>query len=257
MWYSTAGQRRGSAQPQSIQPAAAQRQVEALGAEPPVFGHHNLLTTASGEGLSKRSGALSIASLREAGIEPMALASLAVLTGTSENVAAQPSMEALAEHFDPAQTSKSASKFDPADLTALNRTLIHAMPYEAVRERLAVMGITGDDAETFWNAVRGNLDTVAEAATWWRILKEGRYEQADLSDEDRAFVEQSFALLPEEPWNGNTWKRWTDAVKDATGRKGKALFMPIRLALTGLPAGPELADLLPLLGREGTLARRP
>ena len=230
---------------------------EALGAEPPVFGHHNLLTTASGEGLSKRSGALSIASLREAGIEPMALASLAVLTGTSENVAAQPSMDALAEHFDPAQTSKSASKFDPADLTALNRTLIHAMPYEAVRERLAVMGITGDDAETFWNAVRGNLDTVAEAATWWRILKEGRYEQADLSDEDRAFVEQAFALLPEEPWNGNTWKRWTDAVKDATGRKGKALFMPIRLALTGLPAGPELADLLPLLGREGTVARRP
>lgn len=229
----------------------------ALGAEPPEFGHHNLLTTISGEGLSKRTGALSVASLRDSGIEPMALASLAVLVGTSENVTAVPTMAELAERFDPAQTSKSAAKFDPAELTALNRALLHDMEFDAVRERLAAIGISGDDAERFWITVRGNLDTLAEAMIWWRILKEGLVHQPDLSEEDRSFVRQAFELLPEEPWDRTTWKAWTDAVREATGRKGKALFMPLRLALTGLPSGPELADLLPLLGREGTLARRP
>ena len=229
----------------------------ALGAEPPAFGHHNLLTTVSGEGLSKRSGALSVGSLRDSGIEPMAVASLAVLIGTAENVTAMKSLAELAEHFDPAQTSKSPSKFDPAELTTLNRALIHAMTFEQVRERLAALGIAGDEAEGFWNAVRGNLDRLSDAVLWWRILKEGRIHEPHLSDEDRDFLLRSFDLLPEEPWNGSTWKSWTEAVKEATGRKGKALFMPIRLALTGLSSGPELADLLPLLGREGTLARRP
>lgn len=229
----------------------------ALGAEPPAFGHHNLLTTVSGEGLSKRSGALSVGSLRDSGIEPMAVASLAVLIGTAENVSAMASLAELAEHFDPAQISKSASKFDPAELTALNRSLIHAMPFDQVRERLAALGISGDEAEGFWNAVRGNLDRLSDAVLWWRILKEGRIHEPHLSEEDREFLLRSFDLLPEEPWNGSTWKAWTEAVKEATGRKGKALFMPIRLALTGLSSGPELADLLPLLGREGTLARRP
>lgn len=229
----------------------------ALGAEPPVFGHHNLLTTVSGEGLSKRTGALSVGSLRQSGIEPMALASLAVLVGTSENVSAVPSMAELAQRFDPAQTSKSASKFDPADLSVLNRALLQSMDFDAVRERLAALGIAGDDAESFWIAVRGNIETLAEAVIWWRILKEGLLHASDLSEEDRSFVRQAFDLLPEEPWDRSTWKNWTEAVKEATERKGKALFMPIRLALTGLPSGPELADLLPLLGREGTLARRP
>ncbi|HHZ09763.1 MAG TPA: glutamate--tRNA ligase [Rhizobiales bacterium] len=229
----------------------------ALGAEPPAFGHHNLLTTVTGEGLSKRSGALSVASLRDSGIEPMAVASLAVLVGTAENVSAMKSLAELAEHFEPSQISKSPSKFDPAELTTLNRALIHAMSFEQVRERLAALGIAGDEAEGFWNAVRGNLDRLSDAVLWWRILKEGRIHEPHLTDEDREFLVRSFDLLPEEPWNGSTWKSWTEAIKEATGRKGKALFMPIRLALTGLSSGPELADLLPLLGREGTLARRP
>lgn len=231
--------------------------LRALGAEPPAFGHHNLLTTVESEGLSKRSGALSIAALRDSGIEPMAVASLAVLIGTSEAVSAVANMAELAERFDIAQTSKSASKFDPAELMVLNRSLLHTMPFEQVRERLAALGVTGDDAESFWLAVRGNLETLAEAVIWWRIVKEGRIHEPSLSAEDRSFVGAAFDLLPDEPWNQSTWKDWTDAVKKATGRKGRALFMPIRLALTGLPSGPELADLLPLLGREGTLARRP
>ncbi|WP_315920084.1 glutamate--tRNA ligase [Mesorhizobium sp. SP-1A] len=229
----------------------------ALGAQAPVFGHHNLLTTTSGEGLSKRSGALSIEGLREGGIEPMAVASLAVLIGTSENVEAVPTMAELAERFDPAATSKSAAKFDPDELLVLNRSLLHHMPFEQVRDRLAILGVSDSRAAPFWQAVRGNCDKLSDAALWWRIVKEGPLEQPEFSDEDREFLRQAFDLLPEEPWDATIWKDWTAAVKEATGRKGKSLFMPLRLALTGLSSGPELADLLPLLGREGTLARRP
>lgn len=230
---------------------------KALGAEPPVFGHHNLLTTASGEGLSKRSGALSIESLREDSIEPMAVASLAVLVGTSENVAAMHDMQALAERFDPAATSKSAAKFDPDELFVLNRALMHHMPFSEAQDRLMVLGISGDKAEPFWLAVRGNIDRLSDAVGWWRILADGPQPAPEFSDEDRDFLQQAFDLLPEEPWTGTVWKDWTARIREASGRKGKGLFMPLRLALTGLASGPELADLLPLLGREGTLARRP
>jgi glutamyl-tRNA synthetase len=229
----------------------------ALGAEPPSFGHHNLLTTSSGEGLSKRSGALSIGSLRDEGIEPMAVASLAVLTGTSENVVAARDMAELAGHFDLAATSRSASKFDPADLVSLNRSLLQGAVFEEVAERLAAMGIDGAKAEPFWLAVRGNIDRLTDAAGWWRIVIAGPAEAPAFSDEDRDFLRGAFDALPPEPWDGSTFRTWMDQVKAVSGRKGKALFMPVRLALTGLPSGPELADLLPLLGPEGTRARRP
>jgi glutamyl-tRNA synthetase len=231
--------------------------IEALGAKAPDLGHINLLTTASGEGISKRTGALSIGSLRRDGYEPMAVASLAVLIGTSESVVAVPDMASLAEIFDPAATSRSASKFDPADLDALNRALIHAMPYAQARDRLAALGVEGERAEDFWLAVRGNLSRVSDAAEWWKIVSEGPASDEQLAKEDRDFVRAAFDALPPEPWNRDTWKQWTDAVKAQSGRKGKPLFMPLRIALTGLTSGPELADLLPLLGREGTLARRP
>ncbi len=227
----------------------------ALGAEPPAFGHHNLLTTVSGEGLSKRTGALSVASLRDAGIEPMAVASLAVLIGTSENVTAASSMEELATLFDPTSTSKSAARFDPAELSGLSRHLIQVMPFDDVQDRLAALGIAGDDAEAFWLAVRGNLESVAEAADWWSIVRAKPAQDAVLSEEDRIFVHEAGKLLPQEPWDAETWRVWTATVKAETGRKGRGLFMPLRIALTGREQGPELAGLLPLLGREETLAR--
>ena len=229
----------------------------ALEAEPPVFGHHNLLTTATGEGLSKRSKALSIGSLREAGFEPMAVASLAVLIGTSESVSAAATMSELAERFDPAATSRSSAKFDPAEIDVLNRSLIRSMDFARARERLAGLGIDGPLAEPFWLAIRANLDRLEDALQWWRIVTDGPASGAELTEDDRVFVRQAFELLPPEPWDGNTWKLWTDRVKDRTGRKGRTLFMPLRIALTGLAAGPEIAGLLPLLGREETLARRP
>lgn len=232
---------------------------QALGETAPEFGHHNLLTTLSGEGLSKRTGALSLSSLREGGFEPMAVASLAVLIGSSESVSAVPSMDALLVAFDPAHASKSAAKFDPAELTVLNRSLVHELDYEAVAGRLQAMGIAGEKAEAFWLAVRRNCDFVADAAGWWRIVTVGpdEGEEAQLEEEDRAFAREAFDDLPDGEADAATWKRWTDAVKARTGRKGRALFMPLRVAITGRRSGPEIGDLLPLIGREGILARRP
>ncbi len=230
---------------------------KALGADVPIFGHHNLLTTTTGEGLSKRTGSLSIEGLRSDGIEPMAVASLAVLIGTSENVQPMTNMSELAAHFDPATTSKSASKFDPEELVVLNRGLMHTLSFADARDRLAVLGVSGDKAEQFWNVVRGNLDRLSDAVSWWRIVHDGPLDKPEFEPEERQFLRDAFDLLPEEPWTATVWKEWTNKVKEASGRKGKALFLPLRLALTGLASGPELADLLPLLGREGTLARRP
>lgn len=230
---------------------------KALGAAPPQFGHHNLLTTATGETLSKRSGALSISSLRESGLEPMTVASLAVLTGTSENVVVTPSMPELSRLFNIDNTSKSAAKFDPEDLKTMNRDLLRQMPFSEVRDRLSALGIVGEQAEPFWMAVCGNLDRLADSADWWRIVQQGPDMPAELSQGDADYIRDAFAMLPAEPWDRNTFKAWMETVKQKTGRKGKALYAPVRLVLTGLSSGPELADLLPLLGPEGIEARRP
>lgn len=230
---------------------------EALGVRPPVFGHHNLLISARGEGLSKRTGALSIRSLREQGFEPMAVASLAVLTGAAGSVEPVASMEALAARIELSAISRSAARFDPAEIAILNRALVKDLDPSAIAPRLAALGIPDDVADAFWRAVRGNVERVEEAGTWWRIVAQGPEEKPEFDAEDRAYLAAAFDLLPPEPWDAGTWKAWTEAAKAATGRKGRALYMPLRLALTGRPAGPEMSDLVPLLGREGTLARRP
>ncbi len=230
---------------------------EALGGKPPVFGHHNLLTTISGEGLSKRTGALSIGTLAAQGYEPMAVASLAILTGTSDSVAAVPSMTALSEIFDPAHVSKSAAKFDPAELDILNRSLVHHLDFPSVGERLQALGITGENVEPFWLAVRANLDKFEDVRLWWSVVTAGPDSAETVEGEDLEFVRSAFDVLPEGRFDQTTWKTWTDAVKERSGRKGRSLFMPLRIALTGRSSGPELAVLMPLFGREGTLARRP
>jgi glutamyl-tRNA synthetase len=223
--------------------------LEALGASLPFFAHINLLTTASGEGLSKRLGHLSLRGLREAGLEPQAVASLAVLVGTAEAVRPIADLDQLARLIDFAHISRSPAKFDEHELEQLNARLIHDMPYEAVRSRLA--DLDADGGEVFWLAVRGNLTKVADAVQWWNVVR-GPVTPAI---EDRAFMDAARQALPAEPWDTTTWKTWTEAVKAATGLKGKALFMPLRLALTGLDHGPELAMILPLIGPERARAR--
>lgn len=223
--------------------------VEALGGAVPGFGHHNLLTTAGGEGLSKRLGHLSLRGLREAGIEAQAVASLAVLVGTAQAVRPVASLDELTALVDLAQISRAPARFDEAELDQINARLVHDLDFEAVRDRLTALGIAGGAA--FWHAVRGNLGRVADAAAWWRVV-EGPVEPAIA---DPAFAAAALALLPPEPWTETTWKGWTDAVKAATGVKGRALFMPLRQALTGLDHGPELAALLPLIGERRARAR--
>lgn len=221
--------------------------VEALaGAERvPRFAHHNLLVDASGAGLSKRSGALSIASLRDGGVESLAVAAIAVLTGSSEEVHAVGSLIELAQKFDLAHVSRNAAKFDPADLRSLTQRTLLKLEFEDVRDRLAAHDIVGAHAEAFWLAVRGNLETFLDVCDWWRVV-DGEIAPVI---EDADFCRAAAALLPEDPWDEKTWSAWTSAVKGATGRKGRELFHPLRLAVTGRENGPELAKLLPLIGR--------
>ncbi len=224
---------------------------EALGAKAPVFGHLNLLTTASGEGLSKRLGSLSLKSLADDGFEPMAVASLAVLIGGAGPVEPMPSMAALAERFDISKVGKSAAKFDTAELDALNARLVHSYEWPDVSQRFSD-GELGPDPQAFWNAIRVNITRVREAGEWWeRLMTAG----PEVASEDREFISFAATLLPPEPWTAATWGEWTGALKEQSGRKGKTLFMPLRKALTGLEHGPEMAALLPLIGRERTLAR--
>ncbi|SJZ87144.1 glutamate--tRNA ligase [Consotaella salsifontis] len=229
---------------------------QALGLAVPVFGHHNLLTTISGEGLSKRTGALSLRTLRDEGYEAMAVASLAVEVGLSGSIEAAPDLDALGERADLSAVSGALSKFDPAELDRLNRDIVHRMDYGAVAPRLAELPIPSGEAEAFWQAIRANCAKVADAALWADVVY-GGIAPAEFADDDLTFVREAFELLPEEPWDGETWSVWTSGVKAATGRKGRALFMPLRRALTGLDHGPELKELLPLIGRERALARRP
>ncbi|MCZ2204189.1 glutamate--tRNA ligase [Bartonella sp. A05] len=227
---------------------------KALNAKLPIFGHINLLTTVSGEGLSKRNSDLSICSLRKDGFESMAVQCLAVLIGTSQNVQAYPNQAALLEHFNLQDTSKSAAKFDTADLLTLNACLVHELTYEEVKTRLEKLSICGEKAEYFWNAIKGNIDKVNDAVLWWTIIHDDQnFDIVTL--EDRVFVQQSADLLPEGVLNDESWKIWTTALKEKTGRKGKALFMPLRQALTGMEYGPEMGKLLPLFGREKIIHR--
>jgi glutamyl-tRNA synthetase len=222
---------------------------EALGANPPAFGHHNLLVSADGQALSKRDRALSIEVLREDGIDALAVASYAAMLGTSDAVAPHASLDELVPGFDFAKLSRAPARFDPNELRLLNAKLLHMLPYTAVAERLGAMGVGG--GSEFWEAVRGNLALLGEAALWWKIVNEPLAPVIA----DRALCETAADLLPPEPWDGSTWAEWSSAVKDATGAKGKALFAPLRLALTGREHGPELKQLLPLIGRARAAAR--
>lgn len=223
---------------------------EALGGKVPFFAHHNLLTGAEGEGLSKRLGSLSLAELREDGYEPLAVALVAVLTGTSLAVEPYPELLSVAQALDLSMISHGPARFDPAELASLNARILHAMPYEVARPRLEPLGLA---EEPLWLALRENLALFRDVEDLARLVR-GPVEPA-IAEEDRAFIATARELLPPEPWGESTWSEWTNALKERTGRKGKALFLPLRLALTGRPDGPELRSLLPLMGRKASLDR--
>ena len=224
----------------------------ALGAQAaPHFAHHNLLIGADGQGLSKRTGALSIAGLREAGVESLAVAAMAALTGSS--VAVQPvhSLPELGGLVDLASISRTSARFDDEELRHLSQRVLHGLSYDSVRERLEALEIVGRKAEPLWLAARGNLTRFSDIADWWKVI-EGEIAPTRLEQD---FCAAAIAALPPEPLDESSWGAWTQGVKQATGLKGKPLFHPLRLALTGHESGPELAKLTPLIGRARILAR--
>lgn len=225
---------------------------KALGGPVPEFGHHNLLQDDAGAGLSKRTGALSISSLEQEGYEPMAVASLAALIGTGQPVEACHDLAELAHVFDPAKVSRSDARFSVADLEGLNTRLLHEMSYNQAKERL--QELNADLGETFWIVVRANISRFADVQQWANIVS-GDYSKAKLSEADQAFVDAARSAVPDGPWDEQAWAIWTAALKQNTGRKGRELFMPLRLALTGLDHGPDMRELLPIIGRERTLQR--
>ena len=219
--------------------------IEALGATPPSFAHHSLLTGPTGEALSKRLGALSLRDLRARGVEPMALLSLMARLGSSDPVELRSDMADLIEGFDIERFGVAPTKFDENDLFPLSARHLAGLPYEAVADRLAGIGIPADLAPQFWRVTRENITTLHDLEGWWQLFRDGAEPVID--DEDRDFVTQALALLPDGPYDAESWGKWTTAVKAATGRKGRALFMPLRKALTGQEHGPDMAQVLPLL----------
>lgn len=225
--------------------------IAALDAPTPVFAHLPLLADAGGEGLSKRLGSLSLASLRdEEGLEPMAVVSLLARLGTADPVEPFASVAPLVQGFDFARFGRATPRFDLEELRRLNARLLHALSFEEIADRLADLGFGAVDAR-FWQAVRPNLEKLADIGDWWQVAR----APVAPAVEEPEFLAQAAALLPAGAWDETTWEIWIAAVKEATGRKGKALFRPLRLALTGREAGPELRVLLPLLGPERTRAR--
>jgi glutamyl-tRNA synthetase len=220
---------------------------DAMGATPPAFAHEALLTGSEGK-LSKRLGALGLDHFRAEGIEPQAIRALLARLGTSDPVEAIDD-SALIATFDFARFGRAPARFDQAELAQLNAKILHTLPYEEVADRLPA----GMDAAA-WNAVRPNLTAVKDAADWWGVV-EGPIAVPDLDADDRAYLADAAQAAATIDWATDPWHALTGALKATTGRKGKALFLPLRRALTGLDHGPDMAALLPLIGRERALAR--
>ncbi|ODU20072.1 MAG: glutamate--tRNA ligase [Sphingomonas sp. SCN 67-18] len=220
----------------------------ALDAAPPRFAHEALLVGSEGK-LSKRLGSIGIDDFRAAGIEPLALIALLARIGTSDPVEPVQELAPLVAGMDFSRFGRAPARFDEAELAALNARIIHGTGFAAVAGRLpAGMGEDG------WLAVRGNIATVAEAADWWAVVQ-GPLAPPALEPEDRAFTAAAADAAAAMGWAGDPWHDLTGALKQSTGRKGKALFLPLRRALTGRDHGPDMAALLPLIGREAAVAR--
>ena len=230
---------------------ATQIQIfKALGAKAPRFAHLPLLIDAAGEGLSKRLGSLSVGQMRADGLEPMAINAYLARIGTGDPIAPVRTLDELVPAHDLAKFGKSSPRFDSEELKHLNARLLHHLPFEEARKHLAAIGL-GDVDAAVWDAARANVEKVEDVALWQSVVK-GPVTPAIA---DAAFARKAAELLPPEPWNAETWSAWTSAVKAATGRKGKDLFMPLRQALTASDHGPELKLLLPLIGRDRALKR--
>jgi glutamyl-tRNA synthetase len=219
--------------------------MQALGGTVPTFAHHSLLTGPQGEALSKRLGVLALRDLRERGVHPFALLSIMARLGSSDPVELRTDMAQLIDGFDIERFGSAPTKFDVEDLFPMTGRYLQTLTLEDVAEDIAALGVPDDKAALFWQVTRENITTMLDLKRWWQMFSEGA--EPMIADEDAEFVAQAMALLPDGEFDETTWSTWTTAVKEATGRKGKGLFMPLRLALTGQARGPEMAAVMPLL----------
>ena len=219
--------------------------IKALGGDIPKFAHHSLLTGPGGEALSKRLGTLALKDLREAGIEPAALCSLMARLGSSQAVELRVTLDEIAKDFDLSIFGSAPTKFDEKDLYPLTHRYLQTLNLGDVQQKLASLGVPTNLAQPFWDITRENINTLNDLSAWWDIFSQGA--QPVIDEADQEFVKTAMSVLPTEPFDEFTWLKWTEEVKQLTGRKGKQLFMPLRLALTGKEHGPDMAKVLPLL----------
>jgi glutamyl-tRNA synthetase len=219
--------------------------MQAMGGTPPSFAHHSLLTGPQGEALSKRFGTLSLRDLRERGVEPAALLSMMARLGSSQPIEVMSDLEEIATNFEPSTFGAAPTKFDAEDLFPLTRQYLQGLPFDVVAQRIKALGVPDDLAVGFWKVARENIMVLSDLTGWWQLFSQGVDPLID--PEDKEFVARAMVLLPEGQLDADTWGSWTAAVKEATGRKGKGLFMPLRKALTGREHGPDMRDILPLL----------
>ena len=219
--------------------------MQALGGTAPRFAHHSLLTGPQGEALSKRLGVLALRDLRERGVHPFALLSMMARLGSSDPVDLRTDMSQLIDGFDIERFGSAPTKFDVEDLFPMTGRYLQTLPVADVADEIRALGVPEDKAALFWDVTRENITTLHDLEGWWRMFSEGA--EPIIADEDRAFIAEAMTLLPDGAFDETTWGTWTNAVKEQTGRKGKTLFMPLRLALTGQARGPEMAAVMPLL----------
>ena len=219
--------------------------MAALGYDHPSFAHHSLLTGPQGEALSKRLGTLALRDLREQGIEPYALLSLMARLGSSDPVELRTDMESLIDGFDINKFGSAPTKFDVKDLRPLTCRYLQTRTYADVAPKIAEIGVPDDKAEAFWAVTRENIETLHDLDGWWTMFRDGA--EPVIADEDKEFVSEAMAMLPQMPFDDQTWSAWTTEVKEKTGRKGRGLFRPLRMALTGQESGPDMGGVMPLL----------
>ena len=231
--------------------AAQVELIAALGGEVPEFAHFSLMLGADGSGLSKRLGSLALADLRDNGLEPISLSAHIARLGTADPVVPAQTMQEIIDGFDMARLGRAPARFDPEDVTRLNARILHETPYAAVAERLAEIGAPAQ-AE-FWEAMRGNIEKFADMKNIMALINGPITPVVETDDAD--YIAQARALLPDAPLETESWSDWTGRLKDETGRKGRALFMPLRMALTGQSHGPEMQHLLYHIGYDEAVAR--
>ena len=221
---------------------------EALGSKPPQFAHEALLVAAEGK-LSKRLGSYGAQHLREEGVEPMALLDLLARIGTSQPVEPIASLDQLAATFDFSTFGRAPAHFDPQEVEFVNARLLHHLDHASVADRLPA-----EATEQDWLALRGNLERLSDFDTWFTVLH-GEIDPPELAHDERLLVKDAATAADKLDWASDPWRTLTGELKQTSGKKGRELFHPLRLALTGRDSGPEMAPLLEAMGKDRAVRR--